>query len=105
MRDPSSLIGIRPYRAGDPLKAINWRATARTSGLQTNEFEPSAEAEVLILLNLRVFGFAVAEDRPELIELLCVVAASRPRRLAEEDLAVGLRSNGLIREPERPSEH
>ena len=95
-RDPSSLIGIRPYRAGDPLKTINWRATARTSGLQTNELEPSAEAEVLILLNLRCFEFAWQGIAPELMELLCVVAASVASALGEEDLAVGLRSNGLI---------
>jgi uncharacterized protein (DUF58 family) len=96
MRDPASLIGIRPYRAGDPLKAINWRATARTSGLQTNEFEPCAEAEVLILLNLRVFESAWLRNDPELMELLCVVAASAAAALGEQDLAVGLRSNGLI---------
>jgi uncharacterized protein (DUF58 family) len=96
MRDPSSLIGIRPYRAGDPLKAINWRATARTSGLQTNEFEPCAEAEVLILLNLRVFGSPWQRTDPELIELLCVLAASAATALSEEDFAVGLRSNGLV---------
>lgn len=96
MRDPSSLIGIRPYRSGDPLKAINWRATARTSGLQTNDFEPCAEAEVLILLNLRASGTTWARSDPELVELLCVVAASAASALAEEDLAVGLHSNGLI---------
>ena len=96
MRDPASLIGIRPYRTGDPLKAINWRATARTAGLQTNEFEPSAEAEVLILLNLRPPGAGWVRTDPELLELLCVVAASAASALAEEDLAVGLRSNGFV---------
>ena len=95
-RDPSSLTGVRPYRAGDPPKAINWRATARTSSLQTNEFEPSVEAEVLILLNLRSFEFAWQGIDPELTELLCVVAASVAAALAEEGLAVGLRSNGLV---------
>jgi uncharacterized protein (DUF58 family) len=96
VRDPASLIGIRPYRAGDPLKAVNWRATARMSDLHVNEFEPCAEAEVLILLNLRSFESTWQKTDPELMELLCVVAASAASALAEEDLAVGLRSNGPI---------
>jgi uncharacterized protein (DUF58 family) len=96
IRDPSGLIGIRPYRPGDPLKSINWRATARTRDLQTNEFEPSTEAEVLILLNLRTFEFAWQGIDPELMELLCVVAASVASAFAEHDLAVGLSSNGVV---------
>jgi len=96
LRDPASLIGIRPYRAGDPWKAVNWRATARTSELQINEFDHCAEAEVLILLNLRTFESTWQRTDPELMELLCVVAASAASALAEEDLAVGLRSNGPI---------
>ncbi len=95
-RDPSSLVGVRPYRAGDPLKAINWRAVARTGALHTNEYEPSAMAEVRILLNVRVFDFAWQGIDPATVELLCVAAASAAAMLADEGFAVGLRSNAVV---------
>lgn len=102
VRDPANLVGVRPYRAGDPVKAINWRALARTGVLHTNEFEPSVTAAVRILLNMRVYEYGWQGIDPDLMELLCVVAASAAATLSDEGFAVGLRSNGLValaREP------
>ena len=39
---PDGLRGTRPYRPGDPMRAVNWRATARTGVLHTNEFDPTS---------------------------------------------------------------
>jgi uncharacterized protein (DUF58 family) len=96
IRDPANLVNVRRYRPGDPLKTINWRALARTGSLHTNEFEPSVTAEVRILLNMRVYQYGWQGIDPELMELLCVVAASAAAALTDQGFAVGLRSNGLI---------
>lgn len=95
-RDPASPVGVRAYSPGDPLRAVNWRATARTGLLHTNVWEPTTLAEVRILLNVR------SRERPyegvdvEAVELLCVTAASCAAALAEAGFAVGLHSNARL---------
>jgi uncharacterized protein (DUF58 family) len=40
--DPTFLRGIRPYMPGDRLKNVDWKASAKTGGLQTRQFEFTA---------------------------------------------------------------
>jgi uncharacterized protein (DUF58 family) len=42
---------LREYRAGDPLNAIDWKATARTSKFITRVFNEDQHLEVMILLD------------------------------------------------------
>jgi uncharacterized protein (DUF58 family) len=50
----TDFFGVRPYRPGDPLRRINWRATARAlHGIVTNEFEMERIADVGIILDAR----------------------------------------------------
>ncbi len=47
------LIAVRDYIDGDPLKHINWKATARTDQLKTKQFAaPLAQPVILDLANL-----------------------------------------------------
>ncbi len=39
--DPSRFLGVRDYRAGDSLRRIHWRATARSGRLQVKLYEPA----------------------------------------------------------------
>ncbi len=94
--DPTALRGIRAYRAGDPMRAINWRATARAGSLQTNEFDPTSLAAVRLLMDVQSRRRAWEGIDPELIELLCVVTASLAAAAAERGLAVGLASNAML---------
>jgi len=94
--DPVDLRGIRPYRPGDPLRAVNWRATARRRALQTNESGPTALGAVKLLLDVRVRERAWEGVDPERVELLCVVAASLAAAFAERGLAVGVASNASL---------
>ena len=89
--DPTALRGVRPYRPGDPVRAVNWRATARTGELHTNEFDPSSLAAVRLLLDAGSLYRSWEAVEPELMELLCVVAASLAAAFAEAGYAVGLR--------------
>ena len=94
--DPTALRGIREYRAGDPLRAINWRATARVGALQTNEFEPASLAAVRLLLDVGVLQNAWQGIGPERMELLCVVTASLAGAFAAQGFGVGLASNARL---------
>ncbi|NGQ95984.1 DUF58 domain-containing protein [Brevibacillus sp. SYP-B805] len=42
--DPTFLRGLRPYASGDRLKAIDWKASAKTGSLQTRQFEFTARS-------------------------------------------------------------
>ncbi|WP_209475118.1 DUF58 domain-containing protein [Thermococcus stetteri] len=68
---PSPLIGeglefhaVREYRPGDPLKIINWKATARTGKIMANEFESERKVDVVFVVdasrrNLPVFDYLI----------------------------------------------
>lgn len=94
--DPTALRGIRPYRSGDPLRTVNWRATARTGALHTNEFDPASVAAVRLLLDAGS-GYRPWESvRPETMELLCVTVASLAAAFDARGYAVGLASNACL---------
>ena len=95
-RDPTGLVGARPYRPGDPLRVINWRATARRQRLVSNRFEPTVTAQALIALNLRTVRYFYEGFDAEVMELLCVVAASLAAGLAALGFGVGLLSNAYL---------
>jgi len=95
IRDPAALAGTRGYQAGDPLRDINWRATARSGSLSVNVWEPTQAAEAKILLDLRTYWRVWDGIDPELLELLCVVAGSLADALNRRGFAVGLASNAL----------
>jgi len=96
VRDPTGLVGSRPYRRGDPPRLINWRATARSRELVTNLFEPTVTAQAMIALNLRTVRRILEGLDTEVMETLCVVAASLAAGVAELGFAVGLLSNAQL---------
>jgi uncharacterized protein (DUF58 family) len=95
-RDPTGLVGSRPYRRGDPPRLINWRATARSRELVTNLFEPTVTAQAMICLNLRAVRHIYEGFDAEVMELLCVVGASLAAGVASLGFAVGLLSNAQL---------
>jgi len=48
-----NFFGVREYQVGDPLRRINWRLTARTQLLYSNEFEQERIADVGVILDAR----------------------------------------------------
>jgi hypothetical protein len=52
--DPSRFAGVRPYRPGDQLRRIHWRASARTGSPLTRRYDPSRRPDVVLVLDLRV---------------------------------------------------
>ncbi len=49
----TEFYGIREYIAGDELRKINWKASAKRDVLMTNEFESECSGDVTIMLDAR----------------------------------------------------
>lgn len=47
--DPAFIRGVRTYMPGDRLKSIDWKATAKTSSLQTRLFEYTSQQKWMIV--------------------------------------------------------
>lgn len=52
MEDPFLTAGVRAYRSGDSMRAVNWKATARAGTLQVHKREYTADHRLMILLNV-----------------------------------------------------
>lgn len=86
-----SFQGVRDYRAGDPLRWINWRRSSRSAQLLfTNEFEPERIADIGIVLDARDMSYP--PPSAELFEAAVLAAGS----LADLFLADGNRVALLV---------
>lgn len=106
LTDPLRVAGVRNYVAGDDPRHIHWKATARTGGLHTKVFEPSAHHTITLFLDLRTYG---RDDRlfgqgrfvgvdHDLCELAISATASVASWALEQGYAVGLCANGTMLE-------
>jgi uncharacterized protein (DUF58 family) len=95
--DPSRVAGVRPYRPGDPLRHVDWRATARRTSLLVREFEPTATWRVAVFADVRVPGQARTAGGLDATEFLIAVTASVIAELARRGVATGLYSSGTVR--------
>jgi len=86
----SDIISIREYTHGDPLKYINWKATAKTGALKTKEFSASSVKPVII--DFDALAIKHLEDRIS-------TAAYTIVQLFREGLPVGLKINGRMYSP------
>ena len=93
--DPSRFFGLRDYQPMDPMKHIDWKATARRSRLQTKVFQPVVSLHVLIALNATTGEFAWQGSNRRLFERAVTVAASVASHCAEFGYSFGLVSNGV----------
>ncbi|MBV8083821.1 MAG: DUF58 domain-containing protein [Chloroflexi bacterium] len=94
LTDPSRTIGVRSYQAGDPLRHVEWRASARQRELLVRVFEPSTELALAIFVNFRVPSFGWVNEEPPALEFAISLAASLARWGLERKYPVGLFGNG-----------
>jgi len=93
--DPSRVAGVREYRAGDPLRHVDWRATARSATLLVRVHEPTTAPRVAVFVDLRV-PRARGLSPPDLDEFTVAVAASVVSDLAGRGVPVGLYTTGMV---------
>lgn len=93
--DQTRFIGLRDYQPQDPMKHVDWKATARKSALQTKIFEPVVSLEVLIALNATTGEHAWQGTNRRLFERSVTTAASVAGYCAGRGYSFGLVSNSV----------
>lgn len=100
--DPRRIAGIRDYQPGDPLRRIDWKATARAGDLQSKVYEPSATRQFYVLLNVDTLVHSWEGYLKDDLEHMVSTAASIAVWAAGERYPVGLLANGSFPEADRP---
>lgn len=99
--DPFVIAGTRDYTYGDPMKTVNWKATARTNRLQVSKKDYTADHHLMIYLN-----FDQSDDHwlpvqdEELIEKGISYAASIAQYSISEGISTGFGCNSLFDQTE-----
>ncbi|PYI52887.1 DUF58 domain-containing protein [Paenibacillus flagellatus] len=101
--DPFRIAGVREYRYGDTMNAINWSATARAGRLQVHQRDFTADHRIMIYVNFEMtetmWG---AVTNPERVEKAIAYAASLARYCLSRGIDTGFGCNGAV--IDRPKE-
>ncbi len=100
--DPLRIAGLRDYEPGDPLRRIDWKATARHGELQSRVYEPSAVQHLYVLLNIDTLEHSWEGYLKDDLERTVSMAASLAVWGAGRRYAVGLLANGSLPNSDRP---
>jgi uncharacterized protein (DUF58 family) len=96
-QDPILTAGVREYRAGDSLKHIHWKSTARLGNLQTKLYEPTTTVDISIFLDVRTLKAPLWGSIYQLQELGIITAASISEYALKAGFRVGLYVNQITR--------
>lgn len=100
--DPLRIAGLREYRPGDPLRRLDWKATARTGDLQSRVYEPSAQQQLYLFVNIDTMLHAWEGYLKDELEKVVIAAASIAAWAAGQRASVGLLANGAFPNADRP---
>ena len=92
LTDPFTLAGIREYTPNDPMKSINWKASAKTSELMVNQNASTCAQKVHIFVNL---GYYNPKRSLSLLEDAISLTYTYLNKLAELGIPASLYTNGL----------
>lgn len=93
MEDPTLVSGIRKYQNGDPMRAVHWRASARTGTLQCKQYQPTSVAGATLVLDLHRDSNPDHHE-PIRSDLAVTAAASIAHTLMQMQQQFGMISNG-----------
>jgi len=99
MPDPFMTSGVRDYRAGDPMRDIHWRATARTGALQVKIRDYTADPRMTVILNVQNSELQwgnLMDYEQEGIEQGIRIAATLCLRALASGVEAGFASNGCL---------
>ncbi len=90
--DPFEFAGLRDYSRSDPMKYINWKATARAGKMLVDLHSTTLSQKVVVLLDMEGKGV----QRADLLNEASVrIACTLCEKLLREGVELGLYSNGL----------
>lgn len=103
VHDPALFGGVRPFAAGDSLRSVHWRASARLGVPVAKRFEPARGSTVVIALDVQTIPGAHWEMTYDetAFEGLCVAAAALARRSLDAGAAVGFAAASFTGTPQR----
>ncbi len=101
MEDPLRLASVRDYQAGDSIRYIHWKATARRGTLQTKVFDPGASQTLIVALNTQTMAEAYSGVLSDVYETAVTVAASIAYAGLQTHWPVGLYANAGVRDSHR----
>ncbi len=93
--DTSRAVGLREYQPRDPLKHIDWKATARARRLQTKVFEPVVSLNMLIVMNGSSRELTWQGSNRRLFERTVTLAASVASLADRRGYTYGVVSNAV----------
>ncbi|MCH7736689.1 MAG: DUF58 domain-containing protein [Chloroflexi bacterium] len=93
--DTNRVVGKRDYQARDPMKHIDWKATARARRLQTKVFEPVVSLNMLIVMNGSTREHSWQGSNRRLFERTVTVAASAAGLADQRGYTYGVVSNAV----------
>ena len=100
--DPSRPSGIRDYQSGDPMKIVDWKASAKASQLRVRNFEPSSTITLVMVVVVETTARYWEGYSPVHLESVITTAASVASYAAERQYNLGMFSNGTPILAERP---
>jgi uncharacterized protein (DUF58 family) len=93
VQDPVYILGTRDYQSWRPARFIHWKASSKQNRLQEKIFEPSEQAKVLLLVEVKRFELNQAnlafENTLELVASMAV-------QLNRQGYAIGFMTDGAI---------
>ena len=101
-QDPSRPSGIRDYQRGDPLKIVDWKASAKHGSLQVRTYEPSSKITLVMVVVVETTARYWEGYSPTHLENVITTAASVASYAAEHQYSLGMFSNGTPILSERP---
>lgn len=101
--DPALYGGVRPFQAGDPLRQVHWRATARLGSVVSRRYEPARGQQVVLAVDIQTVDGPQGQVYwdEDAFEALCVAAASLSRRLLDDGASVGVAAPSFTGTPQR----
>ena len=90
--DPFTFRGIREYSWGDPIKSINFKASAKAMALMVNVWDFVGARQIILLLDVQRH---IVWYREALEERAIKIAASLAQRMSNQGLPLGFVTNGL----------
>ena len=91
LTDPFSLVGIREYGPNDPMKSINWKASAKAGELMINQNASTCAQKVHIFVNLEKYN---PKASTSLLEKSISLAYTYLIELANLGIPVSVYTNG-----------
>jgi uncharacterized protein (DUF58 family) len=98
--DPALFAGVRPFQAGDSLRIVHWRATARLGSTVSRRLEPARGRSVVLVVDVQTVDGAWLTWDDDTFESMTVIAASLARQLLGDGASLGMAAANFAGSPQ-----